>query len=601
MIAIALAGNPSLLIADEPTTGLDTTTQAAILDLILGHAAERRMATLLITHDLGLARAYADRIVVMHAGQSPSRRRSAALFTAPRHPYSAALIVRTPTGSTLHRRCSPVPGSLPDLADDLPACRFASAAIAPARLPRRAAAAGSDEADTRVACWHPLAEGVASERAAAGRAPEQALPGAGQRGALLHAVDDVSLHVARRRKPGPGGRVGLRQVHAGAAARAAARPTEGRIVFDGDDLAALPRQRFARTPQRGAIQMVFQDPTDSLNPRFTARDTIREPCLSAGGHGPRRSRARVDEVAAQVGLPPELLSRFPHQLSGGQKARVGIARALAPRPELLILDEPTAALDVSVQAVVLQLLDRLRRELGLATLFVSHDLNVVRLLTDRVAVMYLGKIVEMGPSAQRLRPPAHPYTQALVSAMPGHGPRIRLDGEVQSPIDPPPQVCRFASRCPRCRTAAAARRRRCRAPRTPWPATFRLRAGGMHEGGRRPRARPRRAAPARANLAEQVYAELKAADARLPARARRPLLRGRDRHAPRRQPHAGARGAVPAAQRRLARGRTEERLVRAADRLRQARAAVRPARGARAGQRRAPVRAHRGRRPSSTR
>jgi oligopeptide/dipeptide ABC transporter ATP-binding protein len=158
--------------------------------------------------------------------------------------------------------------------------------------------------------------------------------------------------------------------------------------------------------------------------------------------------ARVDEVAQQVGLPPELLSRFPHQLSGGQKARVGIARALAVRPRLLILDEPTAALDVSVQAVVLQLLDRLRRELGLATLFVSHDLNVVRLLTDRVAVMYLGKIVEMGPSAEVFRSPQHPYTRALVSAIPGQGPRIRLEGEISSPIDPPREVCRFQSRCP---------------------------------------------------------------------------------------------------------------------------------------------------------
>jgi oligopeptide/dipeptide ABC transporter ATP-binding protein len=194
--------------------------------------------------------------------------------------------------------------------------------------------------------------------------------------------------------------------------------------------------------------MVFQDPTDSLNPRFSARDTIREPCLLLAGMDRAAADARVDEVAQQVGLPPELLSRFPHQLSGGQKARVGIARALAVRPRLLILDEPTAALDVSVQAVVLQLLDRLRRELGLATLFVSHDLNVVRLLTDRVAVMYLGKIVEMGPSAEVFRAPQHPYTRALVSAIPGQGPRIRLEGEISSPIDPPREVCRFQSRCP---------------------------------------------------------------------------------------------------------------------------------------------------------
>ncbi len=283
-------------------------------------------------------------------------------------------------------------------------------------------------------------------------------PVQGKRGALLHAVDGVSLHIA----PGESlGLVGESGCGKSTLVRLLARlidPTEGRIVFDGEDLARVPASRFARNPQRSAIQMVFQDPTDSLNPRFTARNTIAEPCRLLAGMDDAAAQARVDEVAAQVGLPSALLSRFPHQLSGGQKARVGIARALATRPRLLILDEPTAALDVSVQAVVLQLLDRLRRELSLATLFVSHDLNVVRLLTDRVAVMYLGRIIETGPSRTVFAAPAHPYTQALVSAIPGHGPRIRLDGEVQSPIDPPPQVCRFASRCPavqdRCRREA---------------------------------------------------------------------------------------------------------------------------------------------------
>jgi oligopeptide/dipeptide ABC transporter ATP-binding protein len=270
----------------------------------------------------------------------------------------------------------------------------------------------------------------------------------GRRGAMLHAVDDVSLTIA----PGEAlGLVGESGCGKSTLVRLLARlldPSEGRIVFDGEDLAAIAARGFARRPERAAIQMVFQDPTDSLNPRFSARDTIREPCLLLAGMDRAAADARVDEVAQQVGLPPELLSRFPHQLSGGQKARVGIARALAVRPRLLILDEPTAALDVSVQAVVLQLLDRLRRELGLATLFVSHDLNVVRLLTDRVAVMYLGKIVEMGPSAEVFRAPQHPYTRALVSAIPGQGPRIRLEGEISSPIDPPREVCRFQSRCP---------------------------------------------------------------------------------------------------------------------------------------------------------
>jgi oligopeptide/dipeptide ABC transporter ATP-binding protein len=271
---------------------------------------------------------------------------------------------------------------------------------------------------------------------------------AGKRGAQLHAVDDVSLHIGAGESLGLVGESGCGK---STLVRLLARlldVSEGRILFDGQDLAATPAGRFARRSERAAIQMVFQDPTDSLNPRFTARDTIAEPLQLLTATRGDAARARVDEVALQVGLPLELLSCYPHQLSGGQKARVGIARALAVAPRLLILDEPTAALDVSVQAVVLQLLERLRGELGLSYLFVSHDLNVVRLLTDRVAVMYLGKIVEMGPSEQIFRAPRHPYTQALVSAIPGQGPRIRLQGEVASPIDPSPHACRFHGRCP---------------------------------------------------------------------------------------------------------------------------------------------------------
>jgi peptide/nickel transport system ATP-binding protein len=273
-------------------------------------------------------------------------------------------------------------------------------------------------------------------------------PVAGRRGAWLHAVDDVSFHIA----PGESlGLVGESGCGKSTLVRLLARlldPSSGRIVFDGADLAERPAARFARDPARGAIQMVFQDPSDSLNPRFSARDTIGEPLKLLGGLRGEALQARVDEVATQVGLPLALLSRLPHQLSGGQKARVGIARALALQPRLLILDEPTAALDVSVQAVVLQLLAELRQRLGLSYLFVSHDLNVVRLLTDRVAVMYLGKLVEMGPSEQLFRAPRHPYTQALVSAIPGQGPRIKLSGEVASPIDPSAHACRFHGRCP---------------------------------------------------------------------------------------------------------------------------------------------------------
>ncbi|MFT3954259.1 MAG: ABC transporter ATP-binding protein [Piscinibacter sp.] len=272
-------------------------------------------------------------------------------------------------------------------------------------------------------------------------------PVAGKR--QLHAVDDLNLAIAAGESLGLVGESGCGK---STLVRLIARlldTTEGRIVFDGTDLAAVPAKRFAKAPQRSEVQMVFQDPTDSLNPRFTAREAIREPLTLLTPMTRAEADARVDEVAAQVGLPAMLLPRFPHQLSGGQKARVGIARALAVKPRLLILDEPTAALDVSVQAVVLQLLEQLRAELGLTLLFVSHDLNVVRLLTDRVAVMYLGKLVEVGPSEQVFRSPKHPYTQSLVSAIPGQGPRIKLSGEVSSPIDPAPQACRFHGRCPR--------------------------------------------------------------------------------------------------------------------------------------------------------
>lgn len=273
-------------------------------------------------------------------------------------------------------------------------------------------------------------------------------PVAGRRGALLHAVDDVDFSIGAGQSLGLVGESGCGK---STLVRVLARlldTTEGHILFEGKDLAAIPAAGFARLPQRAAIQMVFQDPTDSLNPRYTARETIAEPLALLTRQRGAEAAARVNEVAAQVGLPSELLSRFPHQLSGGQKARVGIARALAVRPRLLILDEPTAALDVSVQAVVLQLLDRLRKELGLSYLFVSHDLNVVRLLTDQVAVMYLGKIVEQGPSEDVFRHPRHPYTRALVSSIPGQGPRVKLTGEISSPIDPPAHACRFASRCP---------------------------------------------------------------------------------------------------------------------------------------------------------
>jgi oligopeptide/dipeptide ABC transporter ATP-binding protein len=279
----------------------------------------------------------------------------------------------------------------------------------------------------------------------------------------LHAVDDVSFVIGEGESVGLVGESGCGKSTLVRLITRMLDATQGDIIFQGRNIGFIPAGRFACSNLRRKIQMVFQDPTDSLNPRFTAFDTIAEPLkrLAIARNAAERS-VYVCESAEQVGLPLELLSRFPHQLSGGQKARVGIARAIVVRPQLLILDEPTAALDVSVQATILKLLAELKQRLGMSYLFVSHDLNVVRMLCDRVLVMYLGKIVEQGPTEALFRHPAHPYTQALVRAIPVIGARAGsrpvLAGEPRSPIDPDPQVCRFFGRCPqqqeRCRTEA---------------------------------------------------------------------------------------------------------------------------------------------------
>ncbi len=268
---------------------------------------------------------------------------------------------------------------------------------------------------------------------------------------LLHAVDDVSFTIQAGESIGLVGESGCGKSTLARLIVRLLEPSDGDVVFQGRNLFTVPITQFATSAERAKIQMVFQDPTDSLNPRFTVFDTIAEPLRRLGGMRERDALdARVTQLADRVGLARELIARFPHQLSGGQKARVGIARAIALHPTLLVLDEPTSALDVSVQAVILHLLADLREQLGMSYLFVSHDLNVVRLLCSRVIVMYLGKIVESGPVAEIFKNPRHPYTRALISAIPGaqvNGGRVRLDGEPRSPIDPSPNVCRFVGRC----------------------------------------------------------------------------------------------------------------------------------------------------------
>jgi oligopeptide/dipeptide ABC transporter ATP-binding protein len=274
------------------------------------------------------------------------------------------------------------------------------------------------------------------------------------RGAKLHAVDNVDLMIRAGESVGLVGESGCGKSTMVRLLGRLIDPTAGQILLDGEDLTEMSQAKFASTPGRRRIQVVFQDATESLNPSFRVFQSIADPLKPLLGLRDRVAIAkRVHATAALVGLSQELLQRYPHQLSGGQRARVGIARAIAVEPSLLILDEPTSALDVSVQAVILRLLADLKSRLAMSYLFVSHDLNVVRLLCSRVVVMYLGKIVEIAPAETLFTAPRHPYTQALVAAIPDPArrgeARPRLDGSPTSPIDPDPNACRFYGRCPK--------------------------------------------------------------------------------------------------------------------------------------------------------
>jgi peptide/nickel transport system ATP-binding protein len=395
VIALALACRPELLIADEPTTGLDVTTQKAVMDLVVELTRERGMSTILITHDLGLAAAYCDRVVVMEKGKVVETAPSRQIFSAPEHAYTKKLMRATP------RLGIGLRDLLPTDADHTP-------------IPQPAAAgAGAPLLVVKDLVKEYKRNAVPTSLAKLfGRKDDEAEK-------PFRAVGGISFEVNRGESVGLVGESGCGKSTTSMMVMRLIDNTSGTITFGGEDIGAIPAKQFAVLPARKRIQMVFQDPTDSLNPRFTAVRAIADPLMRLGGiSGSAALRAKCEDLARQVGLPLDLLDRFPHQLSGGQKARVGIARAIALKPELVILDEPTAALDVSVQAVVLNLLADLKAELGMSYLFVSHDLNVVRLLCDRVIVMRAGQIVEQGTSKEVLGSPKTEYTRELLAAIP---------------------------------------------------------------------------------------------------------------------------------------------------------------------------------------
>jgi peptide/nickel transport system ATP-binding protein len=398
VIALALACKPQLLIADEPTTGLDVTTQKAVMDLVVELTRARGMSTILITHDLGLAAAYCDRVVVMEKGHVVETASAAAIFKAPAHAYTRKLM-----------RATPRPGaSLRDLLPDDEA--------APARP--AAAPAARPNGETPLLSVENLVKEYPRQGAGATLGGLLRRKAPGPESTAFRAVDAISFTIRRGESVGLVGESGCGKSTTSMMVMRLLDQTAGKILFEGEDIGAIKARAFAKLPLRKRIQMVFQDPTDSLNPRFTAARAIADPLMRLGEVARGRLRERCEALAAQVGLPRELLDRFPHQLSGGQKARVGIARAIALEPALVILDEPTAALDVSVQAVVLNLLQDLKQSLGMSYLFVSHDLNVVRLLCDRVIVMRTGAIVEEGPTERVLDRPAADYTRELLAAIP---------------------------------------------------------------------------------------------------------------------------------------------------------------------------------------
>ena len=476
MIAIGLACNPGLIIADEPTTALDVTIQAQILELLKDLSRRLDIALIIITHNLGVVARYADRIAVMYAARLVEEGPADEVFSRPRHPYTMGLLRSVPRLDRVRRgKLQTIDGLPPNLAHVPQGCRFAPRC--PFRIDACDAAPPLAKTDTgaKSACfrWREIAAGAIKwdDTAAVEARPDVSNQGppllsvsgltkhfpvaAGffRAGGMVKAVQDVSFDIAPGETLGLVGESGCGKTTVGRLLLQLETPTAGSISFEGTDLATVEGER--RRDLRRKIQVIFQDPYSSLNPRMTIGQIVAEPVeVYRLAPNPAAVRARVAELLSQVGLRPELAERYPHQLSGGQRQRVGIARALALEPKFIVCDEAVSALDVSIQGQIINLLEDLQRKLGLTYLFIAHDLAVVRHISNRVAVMYLGRMMELADRDELYANPLHPYTKLLLDAAPVPDPAVEkaraprlIKGDLPSPLNPP-QGCVFHTRCP---------------------------------------------------------------------------------------------------------------------------------------------------------